>query len=254
MNEKSDAIDTISEVMHHNSVAQSGQAVFIGSFLMRSRWAKTAIFLGVILSVGIAGMTQASALSPKSKIAYNRGDALFCANHLEDIILSKAKGSSGNCVYVMQALMVLDNPSIKKSLPIDGDFGPVTDKAVRAREERLGWKADGLVSAPTFKNLASLGTTPDGAAHITGVVTNAVQKSTKPSSSSGSSSKGSSNGGSGGGKSPAKSAPKQPSTREGTNIPGTKSHTSPYTTGGAAVGDAAKNLGDQLSNGGSRKN
>jgi peptidoglycan hydrolase-like protein with peptidoglycan-binding domain len=136
----------------------------------------------VVTALGAALLLQApAAASPKSEIAYNRGDALFCANHLEDIILSKAKGSSGNCVYVMQALMVLDNPSIKKSLPVDGDFGTLTDKAVRAREDRIGWRPDGEVSAPTFKNLAGLDTTPDGAAHITGVVTNVSGLPKKPS-------------------------------------------------------------------------
>jgi peptidoglycan hydrolase-like protein with peptidoglycan-binding domain len=147
---------------------------------VRNRWKFAAVVVATV-SVGAVGMTQASA-TPKSAIAYNKGDAEFCAKHLENIVLSKAKGSSGNCVYVLQSLMLRDNPKLKGVLAVDGDFGPKTDKAVRDREKRLGWDDDGLVSVGTFQNLAALKTTPAGKAHITGVVTNA---STKPRPSTG---------------------------------------------------------------------
>jgi peptidoglycan hydrolase-like protein with peptidoglycan-binding domain len=181
---------------------------------MQRRW-KAAAVLVATFSVGAIGVTQASA-SSLNEIAYNKGDAEFCASHMDGIYLSQKNGSSGNCVRVLQSLLLKENPTWKSFLKVDGDFGPMTDKAERRWEQEHSSKVDGIVNANNFTFLARINTTPAGKAHITGVVTNASTNTRKPSSGG--------SGGGGGSSTPAKlkSSPVQTGVRQGTNVPAQK--------------------------------
>lgn len=140
---------------------------------MRRKWTLMSLSLIATTAIGGLGMTHADAAT----VNFSKSDAQFCEARLNNVLLSQAKGSSGNCVRVLQDL--LNKAGASPQLQVDGSFGPKTTLAVKAREKKLGWNEDGIVSAPTFGNLASLKTTPSGPVHISGVVTNAQAKPAK---------------------------------------------------------------------------
>jgi peptidoglycan hydrolase-like protein with peptidoglycan-binding domain len=57
---------------------------------------------------------------------------------------SLRRGSTGNLVKYLQSVL---------NLKTDGQFGPITDKAVRAFQARNGLKVDGIVGPITWGRL-----------------------------------------------------------------------------------------------------
>lgn len=72
---------------------------------------------------------------------------------MSDLTLSRnlKKGSRGNAVRLIQEWLVLHDNNIA----VDGDFGPVTDLAVRRFQGKKGLTDNGIVDQKTFKELIS---------------------------------------------------------------------------------------------------
>lgn len=56
-----------------------------------------------------------------------------------------SKKSTGVFVFLAQALLNLGPPPASPPLAVDGDFGPLTEKAVRAFQTARGLTVDGIV-------------------------------------------------------------------------------------------------------------
>jgi peptidoglycan hydrolase-like protein with peptidoglycan-binding domain len=69
------------------------------------------------------------------------------------------RGSDGDWVSYMQGMLEAQGHSPG---PIDGDFGPLTEAAVRAFQEANGCKVDGIVGPETWGALNAGGGAADG--------------------------------------------------------------------------------------------
>lgn len=63
------------------------------------------------------------------------------------------KGSTGEQVKALQRLLHAQGYGLGSKDPIDGDFGSMTDTAVRAYQKSNGLEADGIVGQATWKRL-----------------------------------------------------------------------------------------------------
>ena len=71
-----------------------------------------------------------------------------------DIVLNElSKGSEGNQVKALQRMLHDMGYSIGSNNPIDGDFGSMTDAAVRAYQKKYGLVVDGVVGEQTWSKL-----------------------------------------------------------------------------------------------------
>ena len=71
-----------------------------------------------------------------------------------DIVLNELeKGSTGEQVKALQRMLHAMGYSIGSANPIDGDFGSMTDAAVRAYQKKYGLIVDGIVGKQTWSKL-----------------------------------------------------------------------------------------------------
>jgi peptidoglycan hydrolase-like protein with peptidoglycan-binding domain len=71
-----------------------------------------------------------------------------------NIVLNELKkGSKGEQVKALQRMLHTMGYNIGSNNPIDGDFGPMTDAAVRAYQKKYGLIVDGLVGEQTWTKL-----------------------------------------------------------------------------------------------------
>ncbi|MDH4146675.1 MAG: peptidoglycan-binding protein, partial [Acidimicrobiia bacterium] len=97
------------------------------------------------------------------------GPATWAALPLKEPAPLLARGSSGSAVVALQsALARLPDPSTPLyGGSIDGDFGPITEAAVRAYQAERSLVADGIVGEQTWLSAVSLpGDTLDVFAHV----------------------------------------------------------------------------------------
>lgn len=79
------------------------------------------------------------------------------ANTWSELVVRVEQGSTGDAVRGVQEEFQFRNLSgdPAQGLQIDGDFGPLTDNAVRGFQDALGLTVDGIVGKRTWRALVS---------------------------------------------------------------------------------------------------
>ena len=92
----------------------------------------------------------------KSLVSYGKGHVCAIIRLREDVSMPDRPvliSGDSNRVYIRMLQVVLNMSSINPKLRCDGDFGPLTEKAVIAFKQSTGFAATGMVDAQTWAKL-----------------------------------------------------------------------------------------------------
>jgi peptidoglycan hydrolase-like protein with peptidoglycan-binding domain len=103
------------------------------------------VVAGIALSIA-GGSSALAQAQPGNATSYDRQVAETCASERPTM----SRGSTGNCVYIVQKVLYLNG---YRGTPLDGVFGPVTEQTVREYQESAGINADGIVGPDTWAAL-----------------------------------------------------------------------------------------------------
>ncbi|WP_232330532.1 peptidoglycan-binding domain-containing protein [Nocardia fusca] len=112
---------------------------------LTGRTLRAVLVAGIALSIasGSAALAQAQSAPATSG---EQDTAHACASSYPTL----SRGSTGDCVYVVQKALYLIG---FRGTPLDGVFGPVTEQTVREYQKSAGIKADGIVGPDTWAAL-----------------------------------------------------------------------------------------------------